>query len=108
MAVTPPTELADAIGLAQPRGVLVITVLDDGPSAGILTGGSETQLVDGSRVRVGGDVILSLDRKTVRTTEDLSSYLTLETRPGDRVDVTVRRDGTVRTFDVELGTRPSP
>jgi len=102
--ITP--ELAREIGMDRPRGILVTSVLDDGPSKGRLEGGSETRIVDGSRVGVGGDVILSIDDETIRTTEDLSSYLALETSPGDVVTVTVLRDGTVTTVDVELGTWP--
>jgi S1-C subfamily serine protease len=102
--VTP--DLARALGLSGPQGVLVTSVLDDGPSAGRLRGGTETHLVDGARVSVGGDVLLSIDGETLRTTEDLSSHLALETRPGDTATLTVRRDGYVTSVDVELGTRP--
>ena len=101
--ITP--DLARALGLSRPQGVLVTSVLDDGPSAGRLRGGDETRIVDGSRVRVGGDVLLSIDGETLRTTEDLSSHLALETRPGDTVELTVRREGFVTSVDVELGTR---
>jgi len=104
--VTP--ALAREIGMAEPRGVLVTAVAEDGPSTGVLRGGSSIALVDGSSVQVGGDVLLAIDGQTLRTTEDLGSYLALETHPGDVVELTVRRDGRVTTVDVELGTRPSP
>lgn len=103
-AITP--DLARALGLSSPQGVLVTTVLDGGPAAGRLRGGTETRLVGGSRVSVGGDVLLSIDGETLRTVEDLSSHLELETRPGDTVELTVLRDGYVTVVEVELGTRP--
>jgi len=102
--VTP--DLARALGLSRPQGILVTSVLDDGPSAGRLRGDDETRFDDGTRVSAGGDVLLSIDGETLRTTEDLSSHLALETRPGDTVTLTVRRDGFVTSVDVELGTRP--
>ncbi|MGQ4555437.1 trypsin-like peptidase domain-containing protein [Halobellus sp. GM3] len=103
--VTP--ALAREIGMSEPRGILVTDVLEDAPAAGVLRGGSETRVVGGTRVNVGGDVLLAIDGQTIRTIEDLGSYLALETRPGDTVELTVRRDGAVTTVDVELGTRPS-
>ncbi|WP_336022943.1 S1C family serine protease [Halobellus salinisoli] len=99
-------ELAGTMGLTGPRGVLVTSVLEDGPSAGLLSGGSELRTVDGSRVRIGGDVVLSIGGETILTTEDLSSHLALETSPGEVVTLTVQRDGYVTTVDVTLGARP--
>lgn len=104
--VTP--TVAEANDLAEPRGVLVESVVSDGPSAGVLEGSDDHRLVDGERVPVGGDVILALDDELIRTLEDLSSYLALETRPGDAVAVTVLRDGAERTVEVTLGERPEP
>ncbi|RLM53241.1 PDZ domain-containing protein [Halobellus sp. Atlit-31R] len=105
LGVTP--DLARVNGLAQPRGVLVTVVDDDGPASGLVRGGAETRVVDGQRVRIGGDVLLSVDGRPLQTTEDLGSYLALETRPGDSVELTLLRDGSERTVTVELGARPS-
>ena len=38
--------------------------------------------------------------------EALSSFLALETSPGDTIEVTVIRDGEERTVDLTLGERP--
>lgn len=103
--VTP--DVADANGLDEPRGLLVVETATGGPSAGVLQPSTDVQVVNGSRVPVGGDVMLSIDGTAIRTAEDLGSYLALETRPGDTVELRILRDGTEQTIDIELGTRPT-
>ena len=102
-AVTP--AVAAANDLEAPRGLLVLSVDPDGPSAGLLDGSGDTAFVDGRRVRVGGDVVLSVDGVDVDTFEQLLSLLALRTSPGDTVTVEFLRDGERRTVDVELGVR---
>jgi len=100
--------LAEANGLSEPSGVYVGTVRDDGPSAGTLRGTSGNETVNGVEVPVGGDVIVALDGVPIRSLADLSTYLALETSPGDRLEVTVIRDGERRTVSFRLGRRPQP
>jgi S1-C subfamily serine protease len=102
--VTP--QIAAANDLDEPRGLLVVDVAPDGPAAGTLRP-SEPAYVDGRALPVGGDVLLEIDGTTVPTPEDLWSYLALETRPGDAVELAVLRDGSRETVDLELGTRPA-
>jgi S1-C subfamily serine protease len=52
-------------------------------------------------------VVVAVDGTDVVTAEDLGSHLALRTRPGDVVEVTVLRDGTERTVELELGSRPT-
>lgn len=106
-AFTPVTpDIAAANGLAEPRGLLVTAVLDDGPAAGTLRASDDSTVVEGRTVPVGGDVLLTIDGRAVTTSESLGSYLALETRPGQTVALTVLRDGTERTLELELGTQP--
>jgi len=106
VALTPVTPtLAEANDLEEPRGLLVVDVMPDGPSDGVLQP-SEAEVVDGGATPVGGDVLLSIDETTTNTSEALGSYLALETRPGDTVSLTILRDGGERTVEVELGTLP--
>lgn len=103
--VTP--AVAEGNDLEETRGVLIVDVLDDGPSAGHLQGSTEEQIIRGQRIDVGGDVIIGLDGNPIQTNEDLSSYLALHTSPGDDLDVTVLRDGEEQIERIELGIRPS-
>jgi putative serine protease PepD len=74
--------------------------------------GAEVQGVTpgGPAARAGlraGDVIVGVDGSTVRDHDDLSRIVSgLE--PGEGVEIEVTRDGEVRSFQVELGTRPGP
>ncbi|AXG06058.1 PDZ domain-containing protein [Haloplanus rubicundus] len=103
--VTP--AVAEANGLDEPRGLLVIDVAPNGPAAGVLQPSEDAEVVNGESSPVGGDVLLAIDGTPTDTTEALGSYLALETRPGDTVSMTVLRDGAERTVEVELGSRPS-
>jgi len=102
-AVTP--AVAEANDLEEARGLLIVSVDPNGPSAGVLEGSDGTEFVDGQQVRTGGDVVLSVDDTEVQTFEDLLSLLALQTSPGNNVTVEYLRDGERRTADVELGVR---
>jgi len=94
--------------LDRPRGVLVVDVLEGGPSEGVLQPSDEATFLAGQRIPVGGDVILAMDDATIERVEDLSSFLALRASPGDTIDLTVLRDGEERTVELALGTRPPP
>jgi len=99
--------IADANDLDTTRGVIVTGVNDGGPSDGVLEG-SDREQRNGVPVPVGGDVITALGGEDVATLNDLSTYLALETDPGDRITVTVVRDGEEQTVALTLGSRPAP
>ena len=75
---------------ATPRGAVVITVFTDAPAAGKLR---------------PGDVIVAVDGVPVKTPDELR-YEIGGRKPGARVRLTIRRDGSAT--DVLLGTVPSP
>ncbi len=104
--IDPP--LAELNDLPDTRGVMIVEVPDDGPSAGMLQGAPESETVNGTTYPIGGDVIRRLDETPIVDQSSLSRYLALETSPGDRVDVTVRRDGQEVVETVTLGRRPDP
>ncbi|WP_408958248.1 S1C family serine protease [Natrinema sp. 74] len=103
--VTP--DVATANDLEEPEGLLVVEVVDGGPAEGVLEPSDDVRYTGRGGVPVGGDVLLAVDGTELTTEEDLGSYLALETRPGDTVELTVLRDGSERTVTVELGTRPT-
>jgi putative serine protease PepD len=53
-----------------------------------------------------GDVLTAIDGEAVNDPEDVAQAIE-DKSPGDRVSVTVTRDGSERTIDVTLGQRPA-
>ena len=86
--------LAEILNLPDARGFLVITIVEGSPAdtAG-LRGTSETKQVDGKEYPVGGDIILSVDGKTVRKIDDILIHLQREKRVGDEMLLEILRDG---------------
>jgi S1-C subfamily serine protease len=108
VAIEPITPaVAEANGLDEPRGLLVTDLAPNGPAADVLQPADDAETVDGESVPVGGDVLLAIEGTPTDTTEALGSYLALETRPGETVSLTILRDGSERTVELELGTRPT-
>ena len=101
-------EIAEAIGLGEPRGFLVIEAAPGGPadSAGVQGGDTPAQL-DGREITLGGDVILAINDKDIRKIDDVLGYLQQATKVGETVTLTVWRDGQIIQIDVTLGPRPS-
>jgi S1-C subfamily serine protease len=101
--------IADAIGLENPQGVLVVDVTAGGPAdlAG-LRGSDHDETVDGQTVPLGGDVIVEVDGLPVRSVTDLSVYMERNTHPGDTADLGIIRDGQETSLTVTLGERPPP
>ena len=100
--------LASANDLPEARGVYVADTVLDGPADGVLLGTNGETTVEGATVPVGGDTIVGLNDTPIAADADLSRFLALETRPGDTIAVTVRRNGRTETVDLELGARPEP
>ncbi|WP_439025963.1 S1C family serine protease [Haloarchaeobius sp. DT45] len=82
--------VAEANGLAEPRGVLVVEVRE-GPASGVLGGCTDTMTLRGRQVPIGGDVITGIDGQELHTHEELVRYLMTEVRPGDTVELAVGR-----------------
>ena len=108
MDVTP--AIAEAMGLdPSTRGCLIVDVVEGGPAekAG-LRGGTTEAIIDGSRVKVGGDIIIGVDGHAVRQFYDLVLYMERHKRPGDRAVLTILREGKTMDVEVILGARPPP
>jgi len=90
------------------RGALVVGVAPGGPSdkAGIKAG--STSFTDnGQQVTIGGDVIITYGSQTVKSSDDLITYLTNSGSVGQSVTLTVLRGGKQIQVQVTLGLRPS-
>lgn len=101
-------EIAEAIGLGEPRGFLVIDTAPGGPadSAGVQGGDTPAQL-GGREIALGGDVVLAINDRDVRKIDDVLGYLQQATEVGETVILTVWRDEQIMDIDVILGARPS-
>lgn len=87
-------------------GLYVHSIVEGGPASDVLQGTTDSVTRNGSRIPVGGDVIVSIDGQSVNSGEDIASYLVTETRPGEEVTLTVIRDGEREQVTVVLGERP--
>jgi S1-C subfamily serine protease len=104
LSITP--ELAQAINLSVKEGVLVQEVVKDGPSdkAGI-EAGTTTATIGGAEITLGGDIVTEIDGKKVRAMEEIVAIVN-EAEPGDSLDLTLLRDGSVKKATVTLADRP--
>jgi len=84
-------DLAETLALKEPTGALVSDVTPDSPAS---KAGLEP-----------GDVVLSVDGRTVEDNGDLSAYVASRP-PGATVKLQVWRDRAERTLSVTLGTFP--
>jgi len=107
MSLTP--DVATAMSLQDnQRGVLVEEVTPKSPAdeAG-LHGSSKSTTIDGQELMIGGDVITAIDGSFVKTIEDVIAYLADHTHVGQKVNLTILRDGKEQTVEVTLEARPS-
>jgi len=97
---------AEFLNLETANGAYIVEVVPGGPAdqAG-LQSGNQTTPVPG--LLAGGDLITKVDDVEVFEFSDLLSYMMLNKRPGDEMDVTVLRNGEEMVFTVILGERPT-
>ncbi len=91
------------------QGALVEDVTPSSPAANAgVNGSNNTVTIDGNQVNVGGDVIVAINGQTIKSMDDLIAYLEENTTPGQKVTLTIVRNGKQMTLDLTLGVRPSP
>jgi S1-C subfamily serine protease len=99
-------QLAEKLDLGTDFGGLIAEVVPGGPAdkAG-LKGGDEKLTFQGEPYRTGGDVILKVDGRDVVEIDDLANFVA-DFRPGEKVKLTVLRNGKEEEITVTLGERP--
>ncbi|HEV7885433.1 MAG TPA: trypsin-like peptidase domain-containing protein [Solirubrobacteraceae bacterium] len=96
----------ERLHLGVQDGALVQTVEPGSPAARAgLHGGDRQVDLGGEPVRVGGDIIVSVEDTRVGTADDVSQLIGSH-KPGDVVRLQIVRDGKQRTVTVRLGRRP--
>ena len=100
-------EMVEAADLPVDTGVLVFAVEPGSPAekAG-LRGGEQQLVVSGLPMRVGGDIVIAIDQVEVKRFDDVVNYLASHTSVGDRITLTVIRDGDEVELSVTLEGRP--
>ena len=100
-------QLADRLGLAGNTGALVVEVAADSPAAEAkLDAGEPTISFQGQPdIPSKGDVIVAVGGERLTRSSDLADLISRRDS-GDKVELSVVRDGEQRTAEVTLGERP--
>jgi 2-alkenal reductase len=100
-------EMVEAADLPVETGVLIFEVEPGSPAekAGI-RGGSQQVQVSGVPMLIGGDIVVAIDGVAVKRFDDVVNYLASRGSVGDRVALTVVRDGREIEVAVMLEERP--
>ncbi len=98
-------EIAQLMNLEKAYGLLVTAVAQGSPAekAGLRAGTRIVTLSDGTRVTIGGDVIIGVDNIVVFGLTDLLSYIEEYKRPGDTITLKILRDRIEMYINLTLG-----
>jgi S1-C subfamily serine protease len=101
-------QLAERIDLDVNTGALVQTIVEDSPAedAGLEDGNEEISFQGQDEITVGGDLIVAVDGRRLTREHDLADEISAH-GTGEKVELTLLRDGERRTLEVELGRRPA-
>jgi S1-C subfamily serine protease len=104
----PSNTVSDVIPRLERGGTIRRTYLGVATTEG--TGGAVVRqaTAGGPAARAGiraGDLIVAVAGERIRDPDDVAAAIQ-ERRPGESVEIEVRRDGELRTLDVELTARP--
>ncbi len=102
-------DLAQAMGVdPNTQGALVEDITQGGPAASSGLQASTKQVtINGLNTTVGGDIITAIDGKAIHSMDDLIAYLNDSTKVGQKVTLTVLRNGKSTSVDITLAARPA-
>ena len=97
-----------ALDVDVDTGALVQSIVDGSPAedAGLEAGNEEISFQGQESIAVGGDLIVAVDGKELTREHDLADEISGRSA-GEKVELTVLRDGERRRIGVELGRRPA-
>jgi S1-C subfamily serine protease len=101
-------QLAERLEIDAETGALVQQIVADSPAedAGLEAGDDEITFQGQQEIAAGGDLIVAVDGRELTREHDLADEIA-DHEAGERVRLTVIRDGSRRTLDVQLGRRPA-
>ncbi|MFQ5598299.1 MAG: S1C family serine protease [Nitrospiria bacterium] len=101
-------EIAEILDLPVDHGAMVARLARGGPAhRGGIKGGTRRVEIGNAIMIIGGDIIVAVDGKTFETAQAFHEIMKAQ-KPGDRVSLTLWREGKKRRILVELGERPRP
>jgi S1-C subfamily serine protease len=102
--------LARALDYDVDRGALIVNVRSDGPGskAGLQGGDEEVDVLGIQNLTTGGDVIVAIDGRPVRSADDVVRIVSLFLKPNTTSVFTVVRDGKRKDVAVRLAERQVP
>jgi S1-C subfamily serine protease len=99
--------IARRFGYPVKLGAVITSVRPGSPGARAgLRGGSEERDFNGLAFTYGGDVLVAVDGRPIRSANDVVRTVAERLRPGQTSTFTIVRDGLRRRVRIVLGTRP--
>ena len=99
-------DIANALGLDVPKGILVVEVLQGSPASQAgLRGGSHPVIIGSMRLLLGGDIITALEGKAVSDMKSFARKIS-ELKVGQEIRLEIIRDQMRQNLSVLLSERP--
>ena len=101
-------QLAERIDVNVDTGALVQNIVDGSPAedSDLQAGNEDITFQGQDNIAVGGDLIVAVDGKVLTREHDLADEISGRSA-GEKIALTVLRDGKQRKIEVELGHRPA-
>ena len=101
-------QLAERIDVNVDTGALVQNIVDGSPAedSDLQAGNEDITFQGQDNIAVGGDLIVAVDGKELTREHDLADEISGRSA-GEKIALTVLRDGKQREIEVELGRRPA-
>jgi YVTN family beta-propeller protein len=106
--VTP--DIATSMGYSEDtKGFLITYVVPNSPASNAgLRGGENNNLstINGTVVKLGGDIIIKADNNTVTQSSDVFQYIEEDKKEHENLSLTILRDGRTKTVNLTLVPQP--
>jgi S1-C subfamily serine protease len=102
-------DLAESFGLPRDyKGVIIENVVENGPAD---KAGLQDMIIQGDRYGqqqiIGKDILIKVDNVSITRIDDVISYLDINKKVGDKVNLTVNRNGQILDLTATLTSRPA-